>query len=180
MLEEIQQVTATAQLLYSSEAVEAALDKLAQAVTLVLQHRNPLVLCVMNGGIVMAGKLMPRLPFPLQLDSIYASRYHNQTSGSEIHWLYEPRTALRNRTVLLVDDVLDEGITLHALVDYCRQHGASSVYTAVLVDKQLPSPKPIKADFVGVETDNRYLFGYGMDYKGYCRNLPGIYALKEG
>ena len=179
MLDEIKQIESSADLLYSETEVEAALDKMADNINLLLADRNPLVLCVMNGGVVVTGKLMTRLNFPLTLDAINASRYRNQTSGGEIQWLLKPKTPLKNRTVLLVDDILDQGLTLEALYEYCREQGASSIYSTVLIDKKLDHKKPIIADFIGLETEDRYLFGYGMDYKGYLRNAAGIFACKE-
>jgi hypoxanthine phosphoribosyltransferase len=179
MLKEIQQVQATADLLYTEAEVEAALDKMARDINRSLADRNPLLLCVMNGGIVVAGKLIPRLTIPLTIDAINASRYRNQTTGSCLEWKLKPGTPLSGRTVLIVDDILDEGITLEAIVAYCLEQGAAEVLSAVLVDKKLDHKKPITADFVGLETENRYLFGYGMDYKGYLRNAAGIYACKE-
>ena len=179
MLDEIKQIESSADLLYSETEVEAALDKMADNINLLLADRNPLVLCVMNGGVVVTGKLMTRLNFPLTLDAINASRYRNQTSGGEIQWLLKPKTSLKNRTILLVDDILDQGLTLEALYEYCREQGASSIYSAVLIDKKLDHKKPIIVDFIGLETEDRYLFGYGMDYKGYLRNAAGIFACKE-
>lgn len=179
MLNEIKQIEQDAVLLHDEQAVEAALDKMAIEITHQLTDKNPLVLCVINGGIIATGKLLPRLKFPLTLDSIHASRYRNQTSGSEIHWLFKPTTPLKGRNVLIVDDILDEGHTLKALVDWCQQQAATSVYSAVLLDKDLGCEKPIQADFVGLQVANHYLFGYGMDYKGYLRNATGIYACKE-
>lgn len=179
MLEEIKHIQTTSDLLHSEQEVEAAIDKMAQEINLALADRNPLLLCVINGGIVTFGKLLPRLTIPLTIDSIHASRYQNQTSGGAIKWLVQPETPIKNRTVLIVDDILDEGITLQALCEYCQEQGAADVYTAVLVDKILDHQKPVTADFVGLKVENRYLFGYGMDYKGYLRNAPGIYACKE-
>ncbi|MGZ4990993.1 MAG: hypoxanthine-guanine phosphoribosyltransferase [Methylobacter sp.] len=179
MLEEIKQVQAAADLLHSEQEVEAALDKMAQEINTTLAEHNPLVLCVINGGIVTAGRLLPRLTIPLTLDSIHASRYQNQTSGGSIKWLVKPETSLKGRTVLIVDDILDEGITLQAIYEYCREQGATEVYSAVLVDKILDHQKPVDVDFIGLKVENRYLFGYGMDYKGYLRNAPGIYACKD-
>lgn len=179
MHKEIKQVEATADLLYSQAEVEAALDTMAEQINHDLDGRDPLVLCVMNGGIVIAGKLIPRLRIPLTIDAINASRYQNKTSGSSIEWVLKPGAPLKNRTILIIDDILDEGITLQAIIAYCLEQGASSVYSAVLVDKILDHDKPIKADFIGLTTENRYLFGYGMDYKGYLRNASGIYACKE-
>jgi len=179
MLEEIKHVQATADLLHSEQEIETAIDKMAQQINVALADRNPLLLCVMNGGVVTFGKLLTRLSIPLTIDAINASRYQNLTSGGSIEWLVKPVTSLKGRTVLLVDDILDEGITLQAICQYCREQGATAIYSAVLVDKILDHQKPITADFIGLKVENRYVFGYGMDYKGYLRNAPGIYACKE-
>jgi len=179
MLKEVQQVQENADLLHDEQTVEAALDKMAADINSKLADTEPLVLCVMNGGIVTAGKLLTRLTIPLTVDAINASRYRNQTFGSGIEWILKPRAILQDRTILIIDDILDEGITLAAIYDYCIEQGARAVYSAVLIDKKIGRDKPIQADFVGLETENRYLFGYGMDYKGYCRNAAGIYACKE-
>ena len=179
MLKEIELIRQQAICLHDEQQVEAALDKMASEISAQLHDSNPLLLCVINGGIIATGKLLPRLNFPLTLDSIHASRYRNSTAGSEIHWLFKPTTPLTGRTVLIIDDILDEGHTLKAIVDYCHEQGAHKVYTAALLDKMLGVAKPIQADFVGLEVENHYLFGYGMDYKGYLRNAAGIYACKE-
>jgi hypoxanthine phosphoribosyltransferase len=178
LLDEIQRVERDAERLLSQSQVEAALDRMALAIEAALGERLPVVLTVLNGGVIFAGQLLTRLRFPLELDSINASRYRGATSGGEIHWLLKPALSLQGRTVLILDDVLDEGITLATLIDWCREQGAAAVYTAVLIDKQLGRERPCRADFVGLEAENRYLFGYGMDYKGYLRNAPGIYAVK--
>ncbi|MDD4913519.1 MAG: hypoxanthine-guanine phosphoribosyltransferase [Methylococcales bacterium] len=180
MLDEINHIRKHAIRLYDSQQVEAALDRMAAEITAQLQDSNPLVLCVINGGIIPTGKLLPRLDFPLMLDSIHASRYRNTTAGSaKIHWLFKPTTPLADRTILIIDDILDEGYTLRAIVDYCLEQGARKVYTAALLDKMLGTEKPVQADFVGLTVENHYLFGYGMDYKGYLRNADGVYACKE-
>lgn len=179
MLNDIQQVARDANRLYDSTQLNAALDRMADAINAKLAGVNPVVLCVINGGIVVTGQLLPRLTFPLTLDSLHATRYRGNTSGSDIHWLFQPTTPLQGRNVLIVDDILDEGHTLKAIVDWCTAQGSERVYTAVLLDKAIAKPKPIAADFVGLPVDNHYLFGFGMDYKGYLRNAAGIYACKE-
>jgi hypoxanthine phosphoribosyltransferase len=179
MLNEIKNIQETADLLYSEQQVEAALDKMAEQINTALADLNPLILCVINGGIVVAGKLITRLTIPLTLDAINATRYQNNTLGGNVEWLLKPKTPIKDRNLLIIDDILDEGLTLLAIKDYCLEQGAASVYSAVLLDKNLGRVKPVSADFIGLEVENRYLFGYGMDYKGYLRNAPGIYACKE-
>jgi hypoxanthine phosphoribosyltransferase len=176
MLNEIKQVQENAQLLHTEAEVEQAINKIAAAINQELKDSNPVLLCVMNGGLVVAGKLLTQLNFPLTIDAVNASRYGNQTNGSEIHWKQKPVTDLKGRVVLLVDDILDEGITLDAIQQYCQEQGASKVYSAVLIDKKINKAKPISANFVGLEVEDYYLYGYGMDYKGYLRNAAGIYA----
>jgi hypoxanthine phosphoribosyltransferase len=179
MLKEINAVLADADLLVNEQQIAAAITQIAGQINVLLVDSNPLVLCVMNGGLVFTGQLLPQLTIPLTLDSINASRYHNQIRGGAINWVNTPLTSVKGRTVLIVDDILDEGITLAAIYEYCLAHGATSIYSAVLVNKLLGHSKPIYADFIGLNLENRYLFGYGMDYKGYLRNAPGIYACKE-
>lgn len=178
MLDEIRQVFLNAELLHTEAEVEVALDNMAEAITEQLVESNPIVLCVLNGGIVAAGRLLTRIHFPLNLDSVNASRYQNQTTGGTIEWLLKPSIPMQDRTILIVDDVLDEGITLAAIKTYCLEQGAKAVFIAALIDKDLARAKPVTADFIGLTVPNRYLFGYGLDYKGYLRNASGIYAVQ--
>ncbi|MDI1307805.1 MAG: hypoxanthine-guanine phosphoribosyltransferase [Methylotenera sp.] len=166
-----------AQLIHTSEAVQLAISRIGKEVTLQLEETRPIVICVMGGGIVFAGQLLTQLTFPLELDYVHASRYQNNTVGNALIWQSLPKLDLSNRTVLLVDDILDEGITLLAIKEKCLALGAKEVYSAVLVEKKLSHPKPIKADFVGLDVPNLYVFGCGMDSYGWWRNLPAIYAL---
>ncbi|MCG5509340.1 hypoxanthine-guanine phosphoribosyltransferase [Ectothiorhodospira lacustris] len=178
--EHVKQVLAEADCLVPREQVEAAMDRMAEAITRDLADGNPLILCVMTGGVVAAGHLLTRLHFPLQVDYLHATRYRGAlTGGEELHWLVKPQTSLKDRTVLVLDDILDEGHTLAGILDYCRQEGAREVLSAALVlkhhDRRVPG---LEADYLGVEVEDRYVFGYGMDYKEYLRNAPGIYAVK--
>ncbi|MDH5407254.1 MAG: hypoxanthine-guanine phosphoribosyltransferase [Gammaproteobacteria bacterium] len=174
----IQQVWQEADCLYSDQQVQQALDEIGNKMTEVLQNTNPLLLCVMTGGIIPTGHIITRLQFPLELDYIHATRYQGETSGGKLEWLVEPRIDLQGRVVVIVDDILDEGITLDALIQYCQAHGAERVYSVVLIEKKRHRSKEVHADFVALTTEDRYLFGYGMDYKGYLRNAAGIYAVK--
>jgi len=172
-----QLLLAQAQQLHSQAAVETSIARLSQEISTQLAERCPIVICVMGGGIVFAGQLLTQLNFPLEIDYVHASRYANETSGKTLIWKALPKSDLTGRTVLLVDDILDEGITLLEIQEKCLAMGAKEVYCAVLVEKNLNKPKPIQAHFVGLEVPNLYVFGYGMDVYGWWRNLPAIYAL---
>lgn len=179
-LDHIQKTYAEADCLFSKAQVEAAIDRVAIEITETLADTNPLVYTVMNGGLVFTGKLLIRLGFPLELSYLHATRYRNTTRGGELDWKVPPVQDMKGRTVLIIDDILDEGHTLAAIVDFCRAQGTERVLTAVLVDK-LHDRKVrgnMKSDFTGLNAEDRYLFGYGMDYQGYWRNAPGIFALR--
>lgn len=172
------QLLEQAELIHSSEVIQAAITRLAKEITQTLENANPIVICVVSGGIVFAGQLLTRLNFPLQLDYVHASRYQNATVGKDLAWQVLPSLDLTNRTVLLVDDILDEGVTLKAIQEKCFELGAAKVLGAVMFEKELNRVKPINADFIGLQVPDRYVFGYGMDAYGWWRNLPAIYALK--
>lgn len=177
---EIEKIYAEADLLYDAAQVEAALGNMAVAITGSLAQSNPILLCIMTGGIVPTGMLLPRLQFPLQLDYAHATRYEGNTSGGVLRWERSPGLRLRDRVVLIVDDILDKGLTLAAIRDECYRLDARKVYTAVLVDKQTSRQGDIRhADFTGLSIPDRYVFGYGMDYQSYLRNSPGIFAVRE-
>lgn len=179
-LAHIRQVMAEADCLYNDAEVDAAIGRVAQAINADLVERNPVVFCVMNGGLIFSGKLLPKLDFPLELSYLHATRYRNETTGGELFWKAKPEISFIDRDVLIVDDILDEGHTLSAIIDFCRHAGAREVHTAVLIDKDhdRKARPDLKANYVGLSCVDRYIFGYGMDYKGYWRNAPGIFAVK--
>jgi hypoxanthine phosphoribosyltransferase len=118
------------------------------------------------------------MPFPLNYDYIHATRYRGEIRGGELNWIAKSSYSFQDRHILIIDDILDEGLTLAALVKHCKKEGAASVHAAVLVNKLHDRKADLQADFVGLDVEDRYVFGYGMDYKDYLRNVPGIYAVK--
>ncbi len=176
--DEAKRILAEADLIVPAEEIQAALARLAAAIGQRVQDANPLVLTVMGGAVVFAGQLIPRLNFPLECDYLHATRYGELTQGRELAWVVEPRVPVTGRSVLVLDDILDEGITLAAVKRWLLDQGAKECLLAVLTEKDLGRAKPVVADFVGVRLPNRYVFGCGMDVKGAWRNLPAIYAVK--
>lgn len=166
-----------ADLIVSEAAVEAALARLAAEISARLGTSEPLVVSVMGGAVVFTGRILPMLRFPLDFDFVHVTRYGDATRGGEIEWKVRPRTTITGRTVLVLDDILDEGITLAAIREGLLEQGAAAVYSAVFADKDIGRPKPLTADFVGVRLPDRYVFGFGMDVHGAWRNLPAIYAI---
>jgi len=167
-----------AELVHDHGQLQQAIARMGREIDAELAGEVPIFLPVMNGAVVMAGELAMAIRTDLEFDYVHATRYRGSTRGRTLHWIKPPPSGLRDRTVLLVDDILDEGHTLEAIRDYCLGHGARRVLIAVLCRKQHGrSVAGLHADFVGVEVPDRYVFGYGMDYYEQGRNLPGIYAI---
>lgn len=177
--QQLQQILDSAELIYSEQTIAHTVKRLAADITQVLSHQQPLVLCVMGGAVVFTGQLLPLLGFPLDFDYLHLTRYDKALTGGAIHWQAEPKENMHGRVVLVLDDILDEGVTLAAIRDKVLENGAQAFYSAVLVEKQTGKPKPFSADFVGLTVPNRYVFGFGMDIHGAWRNLPAIYAVKD-
>jgi hypoxanthine phosphoribosyltransferase len=173
-------ILGAAERIFSATVVAQTVKRMAAEITMQLSDEYPLVLCVMGGAVVFTGQLLPLLGFPLSFDYLHVSRYDNEIHGGEINWKVTPHENVKGRVVLVLDDVLDEGITLAAIRERVMSHGAAAFYSAVFAEKDIGRPKPIRADFVGVVLPNRYAFGFGMDIHGAWRNLPAIYALKDG
>lgn len=179
--DEIQLIFNEAERIYSLADINRALDQMAAEITVKLKDKTPLILCVMTGALITTGHLVTRLDFPLEIDYIHVTRYRGTTRGGDLHWLVEPRQNLQGRTVLIVDDIMDGGLTLAAIIDYCKQAGAVATYSAVLVSKNRVREPGVKfePDFVGVTSEDKYLFGFGLDYEEYLRNIQGIYAINS-
>jgi hypoxanthine phosphoribosyltransferase len=166
-------------LIASAEEVQAAVRRLASEIEQRLANAYPMVLAVMGGAVVFAGQLLPQLRFPLDFDYIHASRYGAATRGARVDWKVSPPGLVRGRSVLVVDDILDHGETMSVIRERLLELGAAEFSCAVLVEKTLGIKKPIAADFVGLRIPDRFVFGCGMDAKGFWRNLPEIRAMKE-
>ena len=178
--EEIAAIVQRAKCIHSEAEVEEAIDILAEQIRERLGDKNPILLCVMNGGFILTAGLATRLQFPLQLDYVHATRYREETSGAELQWKSHPSIDMEGRVVIVVDDIFDEGITLEKVVSYCTEQNVAKVYTAVLINKiHNRKQSQLKVDFIGLEIEDLYLYGYGMDYKGYLRNAAGIFAIAD-
>ena len=172
---------AAADLLHDRAEIEAVIARIGGEIDVALAGERAVFLTVMNGALMFAGQLALAIGTDLEFDYVHATRYRGATSGSELHWLREPAVSLQGRTVLLVDDILDEGHTLKAVRDDCLRRGAQRVLIASLCSKRHDRlVEGIAADFNGIELPDRYVFGYGMDYHEQGRNLPAIYALRDG
>lgn len=165
-----------AKCLYDKSTIEKAIKKVAEKMNRDLADKNPVLLCVMNGAVIFMGQIATQLTFPLQIDYVHVTRYQGGIEGREIHWVAEPNIPLQNRVVVIIEDILDGGLTLAAVKNFCVQQGATEVLCAALVDKKrLREPGGVETcEYVGLEVEDKFLIGYGLDFLGYFRNEPEI------
>lgn len=169
--------------IFDADTVKAAVARVAG--TLNERFGNPedeafpLVLGVMGGAVVFTGQLLTQLDFPLEFDYIHVTRYGDDDKGGQVVWKVIPRSNVEGRTIIVVDDILDEGETLAHVKQRLLDMGAAEVILAVFADKDLKKAKPVQADIVGLTIPNKFVVGFGMDVYGYWRNLPGLWAIRE-
>lgn len=173
------QLLANSSLVYSASEVETAIDVVAHQINQQFKDTPVVLMCVMTGALYFSAKLLAKLAMPVELDYVQANRYHANLSGAELVWAKLPTQDLHGKTVLLVDDILDEGVTLQAVHAKCLELGARAVRTVVLADKLNQQTKPIKSDFTALTVPNLFVFGCGMDAHGWWRNLSEIRAINQ-
>ncbi|MDN6275202.1 hypoxanthine-guanine phosphoribosyltransferase [Psychrobacter sp.] len=178
--QEIEKTLRNSECLISSIEVAAAYERLAAQLNLHYAGLNPIVMVVMNGGLIPAGQLLTHLTFYHRMHYIHATRYRDNEGTDELDWKYKPDVSIEGEHVLLIDDIFDEGVTLKTVVEELNKENPLSLESCVLLNKQHDRKvEDFDVDFVGIDVADRYVYGCGMDFHGYLRHLPGIYAIKE-
>jgi len=170
-----------ASVIYTAEEIDAALQKLAAELQPIVAEGDVVLLGIMMGAMVPLVRISQLLDGDFQLDTCHATRYEAGLEGKELAWVKQPGLDMHGKTVIVFDDIFDQGITLEAVVAACQANGAAKVVSAVLATKDHEDQRSdYRPDFSALMVPNRYVFGYGMDYKHHWRHLPEIYALDEG
>lgn len=165
-----------AELLHDRSSIDALIEAQAALMNARYAAERVLVLPVMTGALIYAGHLLPKLDFELELDYVHATRYDGARTGAALNWLVRPRQPVAGRSVLLLDDILDEGLTLCAIQHWLHAEGATDVAIGVLVHKQKALPQPCAPSFPALTVPDRYVYGFGLDADGLWRNANGIYV----
>lgn len=177
----IKEVHAESDILISESELAKAFDAIGDKLNKDLSNRNPIFVCCMNGGLMTTSEVVKRLVMPLQIDYVHASRYKHDYAGGKLNWIKAPNLDFKGRAVVLLDDILDGGITLAEIKKFYLAGGAAEVLTVVMLDKITDREHEglHVADYVGLRVEDRYVYGFGLDYHGYLRNVPAIYAVAE-
>jgi len=179
-LETALEIHQEADLLFDQQSVEQAVAELATTVANQCKDDFPLVLCVMNGGLYLTGQLLRHWEFPLTVDYVHATRYRLATLGKDVLWKAYPQNEMKDRNVIIIDDIFDQGYTLEEINSYCKKQGAKSITSVFLIRKSHERRKAdIQPDYVGLECGDCYVYGFGMDMNGHFRNLSRIYQIEE-
>ena len=168
-----------AEVVHDRRAIDAMIARQATLMNTRYAGERVLVLPVMTGALVYAGQLLPHLDFALELDYVHATRYDGARSGGTLHWLMKPRVSVAGRTVLLLDDILDEGVTLHHIRNWLLESGAATVAIGVLVHKEKTLQQPCLPTFPALPVPDRYVYGFGLDADGLWRNADGIFVAPD-
>ena len=173
MLNDIQEV------LYSEEVIQAKVRELGAAISRDYEGRNPLVICVLKGAFIFMADLSKNITIPIALDFMAVSSYGNSTrSSGEVRIVKDLDTSVEGRDVLIVEDIIDSGLTLSYIIDVLERRNAKSVHVVALFDKPGRRTVDLNADYTGFEIPDAFIVGYGLDYAEKYRNLPFVGVLK--
>jgi len=169
-------------ILFHTVTIQARIDELAARITEDYRGKELTVVAVLTGALMFTADLLRRIPLPLKLDCVSVASYHGgmETSG-EVKFDQLSLPDIEGRHVLIVDDILDSGLTLDAITQrFQRECGPLSVRICVLLSKRKSRRREVEAAYVGFEIEDEFVVGYGLDYQERYRNLPFVGVLKPG
>lgn len=163
--------------LFSEEQVQARVRELGAALTERYADKKPLFISILSGAFVFAADLMRAFQGECEVGFVKLSSYAGTRSTGDIQTVMGLEKDLRNRHLIIVEDIVDTGRTLHFFIDHLRQQSPASICTISFLRKPDAAEFPVPVDFVGFDIENKFVVGYGLDYDSLGRNLPGVYQL---
>jgi hypoxanthine phosphoribosyltransferase len=167
-------------ILISRDEIAKAVDRLAHEIRRDYQGKQPLLIGILKGSFVFMADLIRQLDLPLELDFVRLSSYGaaRQSSG-KVRVVQGVKTPVKGRNVLVIEDIVDTGITISFLLDYLKKKKPASLKLCVLTDKPSRRRVPVSIDYLGFTVPNKFIVGYGLDFDEKFRNLPHIYTLED-
>lgn len=163
----------------SAEIIEQCVTHLAKTISAKYADRDVVLLVVLKGAVVFAADLMRKLSLSVEIDFVRARSYDGTTSSGNVTLTYTPEIPLKDRDVIIVEDILDTGRTSLAIREWVRSQCPASIALCVLLDKPSRRTVDIEADFRGVAIENHFVVGYGLDYDEQGRQFPNISILNR-
>lgn len=161
----------------SSEKIDEVVGDLARQINSDYQEKNPLFLCVLNGSFIFASDLLKKISLPCNIEFVRLKSYEGTQSTENVREVLGLNVDIKNRDIIVIEDIVDTGHTLAHFMDYLRTREPKSIKLASLIFKKEAFQKDFKLDYVGFEIENKFIVGYGLDYNEYGRNLDSIYQL---
>ena len=166
--------------LITKEQIATRVAEMGRQITADYAGTNPIALCVLKGAMFFCSDLMRHVDLDIALDFIQISSYGNEKySSGVVTVLKEPQLDMHGRAVLIVEDIIDSGLSMREVFRYIEGRGASKVRTATFLDKPKARKVEFRADYVGFSIDPQFVIGYGLDYAERYRNLPEIQVLSD-
>lgn len=166
-------------LFIEANTIQQAVAKVADKINTELEGKNPLFLVVLNGAFMFASDLFKMLTIECEISFVKLASYSGTESTGTIKHLIGLNEDIKGRTVVIVEDIVDTGITIEHMLEELNKYEPSAIKIATMLLKPEKFTKGIALDYVGIEIPNDFIIGYGLDYDGYARNLPHIYTLKS-
>jgi hypoxanthine phosphoribosyltransferase len=167
------------ELFINSSEIQSKIDLLSSRIKADVEGKNPLFITVLNGAFIFAADLIRRFQFPLEVAFIRVASYSGTSSSGKVREVIGLDMDITGRIVVIVEDIIDSGITMEYLIGMMKELGAKEVRIATFLFKPGAFQKDYKIDYVGMEIPNDFIVGYGLDYDGYGRNYPDIYKISE-
>ena len=168
------------EVLFTKQQIQDTVEKLARQIRAEYEGKNPLVLGVLKGSFIFMADLVRLLDIPLEIDFISLSSYGSgKESSGKVKMVRGLRASIKGRHILVVEDIVDAGITMDFLIGYLRRKGAASIRICALFDKSSRRQVPVTVDYSGFEVPDAFVVGYGLDFDEKYRNLPALHRLKE-
>jgi hypoxanthine phosphoribosyltransferase len=166
--------------LFTREEVTAAVKKLAGAISRDYRGKNPVFIGILKGSFVFLADLIRQLDFPLEVEFVRCSSYgHGIESAGKVKVVHGLRTDIRGRHVMVVEDIIDTGVTTSFFMDFFKKKKPASIRLCALTDKPSRRRLPVKIDYLGLTVPNKFIVGYGIDCDEKYRNLPYIGYLED-
>lgn len=166
--------------LFDESAIQKRIRELGAELSKEFAHKNPVMVCILKGAITFLTDLMRHMTIPLEIDFMSISSYGDSTKSSGIVKIRKDiDTDIKDRHIIIIEDIVDSGLSLHYLIEYLEKHQPETITTCVFLDKPTAHKVPVKIDYTGFEIENEFVVGYGLDFAEKYRNLPYIGILKE-
>ena len=166
-------------ILFSREEIEDRVQTLGKDISKAYEGRDLLVVSLLRGSFIFTADIVRELSIPVEVDFMTTSSYgHSEISGGNVEIVHDLKTDVKNRDVLIVDDIMDSGHTLQVVAQYLNKGNPNSIKTCVMLDKPSRRKVDIEPDFVGFDIPDVFIVGYGLNYGDYYRNIPYIFTFE--